>query len=114
LDGHLQLQPAGIVLLSAAGLPNAEIARSDGGPLSGRRKLGLADEDRPGRPPLINDADVVVATLFMHLCPLAPDGPDGRPKLSGMLAIMSMGDAPNGGVACRREAVTDQRSFSHP
>ncbi len=66
-------QRARIVLLAAEGVPNAEIARRVGvsrptvvgwrGRYRERGMAGLADEDRPGRPRLINDADVVVATL---------------------------------------------------
>ncbi len=64
---------ARIVLLAAEGVPNAEIARRVGvsrptvvgwrGRYRERGMAGLADEDRPGRPPRINDADVMVATL---------------------------------------------------
>ena len=66
-------QRARIVLLAAEGVPNAEIARRVGvsrptvvgwrGRYRERGMAGLADEDRPGRPRLIDDADVVVATL---------------------------------------------------
>src|SRR3954453_21299073 len=64
---------ARIVLLAADGVPNAEIARRVGvsrPTVVGWRQRyteagmkGLADLDRPGRPALIDDADVVVATL---------------------------------------------------
>jgi transposase len=66
-------QRARIVLLAADGVPNAEIARRVGvsrPTVVGWRQRyaeagmgGLADLDRPGRPALINDADVMVATL---------------------------------------------------
>jgi transposase len=66
-------QRARIVLLAADGVPNAEIARRVGvsrptvvgwrSRYQQRGIAGLADEDRPGRPPRINDADVMVATL---------------------------------------------------
>ena len=66
-------QRARIVLLAAEGVPNAEIPRRVGvsrptvvgwrGRYRERGIAGLADEDRPGRPPRINDADVMVATL---------------------------------------------------
>ncbi len=64
---------ARIVLLAAEGLPNAEIARRVG--TSRPTVIGwrtryesggiaaLADLDRSGRPPVIDDAQVVVATL---------------------------------------------------
>src|SRR3954452_9680461 len=64
---------ARIVLLAAEGVPNAEIARRVGvsrPTVIGWRQrydeagiAGLADLDRPGRPTLIDEADVVVATL---------------------------------------------------
>jgi transposase len=64
---------ARIVLLAAEGVPNAEIARRVGVSrptvLSWRQRYtesgvgGLADLDRAGRPPVINEADVVIATL---------------------------------------------------
>src|SRR3954447_9653193 len=64
---------ARIVLLAADGVPNAEIARRVGVSRptvgGGRQRYteagmkGLADLDRPGPPALIDDADVVVATL---------------------------------------------------
>src|SRR3954462_2318111 len=64
---------ARIVLLAADGVPNAEIARRVGvsrptvvGWRQGYAEAGvggLADLDRPGRPALIDEADVVVATL---------------------------------------------------
>src|SRR4051794_34158411 len=64
---------ARIVLLAADGVPNAEIARRVGvsrPTVVGWRQRyteagvkGLADLDRAGRPALIDDADVVVATL---------------------------------------------------
>jgi transposase len=66
-------QRARIVLLAADGVPNAEIARRVGVSrptvVGWRRRYveagmkGLADLDRPGRPAVIDDADVVVATL---------------------------------------------------
>jgi len=66
-------QRARIVLLAADGVPNAEIARRVGvsrPTVVGWRQRyaeagmgGLADLDRPGRPALIDEADVVVATL---------------------------------------------------
>ena len=66
-------QRARIVLLAADGIPNAEIARRVGASrptvvgwrsrYQERGIAGLADEDRPGRPPRIDDADVMVATL---------------------------------------------------
>ena len=66
-------QRARIVLLAADGVPNAEIARRVGvsrptvvgwrGRYRERGIAGLADEDRSGRPPRIDAADVVVATL---------------------------------------------------
>ena len=63
----------GIILLAAEGVPNAEIARRVG--VSRPTVVGwrsryqaggvaaLADLDRPGRPSVIDEADVVVATL---------------------------------------------------
>jgi transposase len=61
------------VLLAADGLPNAEIARQVGVSrptvVGWRRRYlqhgisGLVDLDRSGRPPTIDEADVVVATL---------------------------------------------------
>src|SRR4051794_11147980 len=64
---------ARIVLLAGEGVPNAEIARRVGvsrPTVIGWRQrydeagiAGLADLDRPGRPTLIDEADVVVATL---------------------------------------------------
>jgi transposase len=66
-------QRARIVLLAADGVPNAEIARrvavSRPTVVGWRQRYteagmkGLADLDRPGRPAVIDDADVVVATL---------------------------------------------------
>ena len=66
-------QRARIVLLAAEGVPNAEIARVVGvsrPTVVGWRQRyiesgigGLADLDRPGRPVLIDEAEVVVATL---------------------------------------------------
>jgi transposase len=66
-------QRARIVLLAADGLPNAEIARRVGASrptvVGWRRRYleygisGLVDLDRSGRPPKIDEADVVVATL---------------------------------------------------
>ena len=66
-------QRARIVLLAADGVPNAEIARRVGvsrPTVVGWRQRyieagigGLADLDRPGRPALIDEAEVVVATL---------------------------------------------------
>src|SRR4249920_738506 len=66
-------QRARIVLLAADGLPNAEIARRVGVSrptvVGWRRRYleygisGLVDLDRSGRPPTIDEADVVVATL---------------------------------------------------
>jgi transposase len=66
-------QRARIVLLAADGLSNAEIARRVGvsrPTVVGWRQRytevgmsGLADLDRPGRPTVIDEADVVVATL---------------------------------------------------
>ena len=62
-----------IVLLAADGVPNAEIARRAGVSRPtvvgwGQRYTdagmkGLSDLHRPGRPAVIDDADVVVATL---------------------------------------------------
>jgi len=67
------VQRARIVLLTADGLPNAEIARRVGMSrptvIGWRHRyesggiLALADLDRSGRPPVIDDAQVVVATL---------------------------------------------------
>jgi len=66
-------QRARIILLAAEGVPNAEIARRVG--VSRPTVVGwrsryqaggvtaLADLDRPGRPSVIDEADVVVATL---------------------------------------------------
>jgi transposase len=66
-------QRARIVLLAADGVPNAEIALRVGvsrPTVVGWRQryaeagiAGLADLDRPGRPPVVDEADVVVATL---------------------------------------------------
>ena len=66
-------QRARIVLLAADGVPNAEIARRVGvsrPTVVGWRQRyteagidGLVDLDRPGRPTLIDEAEVVVATL---------------------------------------------------
>ena len=66
-------QRARIVLLAADGVSNAEIARRVGvsrPTVMGWRQRytevgmsGLADLDRPGRPTVIDEADVVVATL---------------------------------------------------
>jgi transposase len=66
-------QRARIVLLAAEGTSNAEIARVVGvsrPTVVGWRQrytesgiAGLADLDRPGRPPVIDEADVVVASL---------------------------------------------------
>ena len=66
-------QRARIVLLAAEGLPNAEIARRVGMSrptvIQWRNRYevggvgGLGDLDRSGRPPVIDDAEVVVATL---------------------------------------------------
>jgi transposase len=66
-------QRARIVLLAAEGVPNAEISRRVGvsrPTVVGWRQryaeagiAGLANLDRPGRPAVIGDADVVVATL---------------------------------------------------
>src|SRR6478752_4722193 len=66
-------QRARIVLLAAEGLPNAEIARRVGMSrptvIGWRHRYevggvgGLGDLDRSGRPPVIDDAEVVVATL---------------------------------------------------
>jgi transposase len=66
-------QRARIVLLAADGVSNAEIARRVGVSrptvLGWRQRYaesgigGLADLDRPGRPPVIDEAEVVVATL---------------------------------------------------
>jgi transposase len=66
-------QRARIVLLAAEGVPNAEIARRVGvsrPTVVGWRQRytdagmrGLDDLDRPGRPTVIDEADVVVATL---------------------------------------------------
>jgi transposase len=66
-------QRARIVLLAADGVANAEIARRVGvsrPTVVGWRQRyteagmkGLADLDRPGRPTMIDEADVVVATL---------------------------------------------------
>jgi transposase len=66
-------QRARIVLLAAEGLPNAEIARRVGMSRPtviqwrSRYEAGgvnaLGDLDRSGRPPVIDDAEVVVATL---------------------------------------------------
>jgi transposase len=64
---------ARMVLLAAGGMPNAQIARAVG--VSRPAVIGwrdryeqggigaLEDEPRPGRPPQIDEADVVVATL---------------------------------------------------
>jgi transposase len=67
------VQRARIVLLAAEGLPNAEIARRVGMSrptvIQWRNRYevggvgGLGDLDRSGRPPVIDDAEVVVATL---------------------------------------------------
>jgi transposase len=64
---------ARIVLLAADGVPNAQIARAAGvsrPTVIGWRDRyrqggikGLEDEPRPGRPPQIDEADVVIATL---------------------------------------------------
>jgi transposase len=64
---------ARIVLLAADGVPNAQIARAVGvsrPTVIGWRDRyrqggikGLEDEPRPGRPPQIDEADVVIATL---------------------------------------------------
>ena len=66
-------QRARIVLLAADGVPNAQIARRVGvsrPTVVGWRQryteagiAGLADQDRPGRPSVIDEAEVVVATL---------------------------------------------------
>src|SRR5215210_6345221 len=66
-------QRARIVLLAAEGVPNAEIARRVGvsrPTVVGWRQryteagiAGLADQQRSGRPAVIDEADVVVATL---------------------------------------------------
>src|SRR6478609_9298774 len=66
-------QRARIVLLAADGVPNAEIARRVGVSrptvVVWRHRYevggvgGLGDLDRSGRPPVIDDAEVVVATL---------------------------------------------------
>jgi transposase len=66
-------QRARIVLLASEGVPNAEIARRVGvsrPTVVGWRQRyaeagmrGLTDLDRPGRPAVIDEADVVVATL---------------------------------------------------
>jgi transposase len=70
---------AWMVLLAADGMPNAQIARMVGASRPtviawrGRYELGgiaaLKDEPRSGRPPEIDEADVVIATL----------ADDGRP-----------------------------------
>jgi len=66
-------QRARIVLLAAEGLPNAEIARRVGMArptvIQWRNRYvcggiaALGDLDRSGRPPVIDDAAVVIATL---------------------------------------------------
>ena len=66
-------QRARIVLLAAEGLPNAEIARRVGMSrptvIQWRNRYAaggvaaLGDLERPGRPSVIDDAEVVVATL---------------------------------------------------
>ena len=89
-------QRARIVLLAAEGLPNAEIARRVGVTRPtviqwrNRYQAGgvgaLGDLERSGRPPVIDDADVVVATLT------AAAGIAGRDALVGAAAGQAAGD----------------------
>jgi winged helix-turn helix protein len=77
---------ARIVLLAAEGLPNAEIARQVGVSrptvigwrmrYEGGGMAALRDLDRSGRPPVIDDVAVVVATVQG---PPDPPSPDRRP-----------------------------------
>ena len=74
-------QRARIVLLAAEGVPNAEIARRVGvsrPTVVGWRQryddqglAGLVDLDRPGRPAVIDEAEVVATTLTKP--PIAPE-----------------------------------------
>ena len=101
-------QRARIVLLAAEGLPNTEIARRVGMTRPtviqwrGRYVSGgiaaLGDLDRSGRPPVIDDAAVVIATL-KHRRNLGRDalvGPAARPSSWASRSPRSRGSGATG------------------